>query len=1022
MNITGMIIDNIDSLLMSFGSNLKQNLSDYCTLETAEDEYNIAAQDGSILTILKVNGVKNLTGPATFYGNIINPLNMSLQNFFSSKSHAVQFWFEVDPEKTKKEIKMMLEPAYQTSNRLELDVDDMLEERIENISNWTSYEACYMALWTKPTALSKHERKSYVKYIKENNKNYDGVTTRSQDPLAGISMLRDRHNSFVNTVVQDFKTCTISVSKLNVNKALHAIKSSVDINTGPDWKASLPGDRILPNIRKVVNRENAEEWDIIWPKLSWQICNKDAKVIDDKFVEIGDYIYAPVYIDLFAKEVGTFFDLFYRLVSRNIPWRYSFLLEGDGLDEQNMKGMFASILSFASSDNKLIKNSIDTLKDLQQNGDTIVKVRCSLTTWVSKHNPKAKEEISRRLIDLSNGVEGWGSCLVSEVTGDPVYGVMSGNLGVSSNNIGTASAAPLSEALSMQPLIRPCSPWDSGAVTFRSPDRKLMPYQPGSSKQTTWISLIFAKPGSGKSVLMNQTNLALCLAPGIERLPRIAIIDIGPSSSGLISLLKEALPLEKRHLVAYYRLRMTKEYAVNAFDTQLGCRFPTSSERTFLSNFLTLLVTDANSEKPYDGMVGLVNAVIDEMYKKSSDKYLPNPYTKDLDYKVDEAVNKINMFVDARTTWWEIVDELFKHNYKHEASLAQRYAVPLLSDANTAANEEKIRDVYGKVRVDQTGETLVEAFSRMVSDAARNYPILTSPTKFDIGEARVVSLDLDEVAKPGGVAAERQAAVMYMLARYLLAKDFYLTPETVNEMPAPATIELPKSVPIEEYKEHHEEKAKQIKQDLKRICFDEFHRTSKAQMVRDQVLVDMREGRKWGVDVTLSSQALEDFDSTMLEFATGIFIMDGGNEKTVEKIASTFGISDNTERAALRNNITGPRAGGGTFLAKFSTKEGWYSMLLSNPLGPIELWAFNTTAEDVFIRNELYKLMTPKRARQLLAIKYSNGSAKDDVDLRKEKMREAMGGAFGKNNNTNVYDEIIKEIIELDKNRISIGK
>ena len=89
-------------------------------------------------------------------------------------------------------------------------------------------------------------------------------------------------------------------------------------------------------------------------------------------------------------------------------------------------------------------------------------------------------------------------------------------------------------------------------------------------------------------MLSNSINLALCLQGGLNRLPRIAIIDIGPSSSGLISLIKEALPPEQRHLAAYHRLRMTPNYAINPFDTQLGCRFPTPLERSFLVNFITV--------------------------------------------------------------------------------------------------------------------------------------------------------------------------------------------------------------------------------------------------------------------------------------------------------------------------------------------------------------------------------------------------------------------------------------------------
>ena len=64
-----------------------------------------------------------------------------------------------------------------------------------------------------------------------------------------------------------------------------------------------------------------------------------------------------------------------------------------------------------------------------------------------------------------------------------------------------------------------------------------------------------------------------------------------------------------------------------------------------------------------------------------------------------------------------------------------------------------------------------------------NIPLLSQVTKFDLGEARVVSLDLDEVAKSGGDAADRQTAVMYMLARYILARHYYLTEDNLADIP-----------------------------------------------------------------------------------------------------------------------------------------------------------------------------------------------------------------------------------------------
>ncbi len=70
---------------------------------------------------------------------------------------------------------------------------------------------------------------------------------------------------------------------------------------------------------------------------------------------------------------------------------------------------------------------------------------------------------------------------------------------------------------------------------------------------------------------------------------------------------------------------------------------------------------------------------------------------------------------------------------------------------------------------------------------------------------------------------------------------------------------------------------------------------------------------------------------------------------------------------ALKTRVHGPREGGATFLAQFATKSGINTQLLTNTLGPIELWAFSTTAEDARLRNLLYQKIGPTEARRVLA-------------------------------------------------------
>lgn len=1001
--LNGMV-EGLDSFFIWLNSALKQNLADYSDLETAQDEYTMVAKDGSLLSILRIDGYKSLINVSAFYEKISTPIASGLDPVFSKPGHMVQVWFSVDPTKSEKTVKEALRPSYETIKKLEMDFQDILDERVENISKLANYEECYMVLWTRPSALGKSEASKERDRKKKMRAGQIAPTKNAQDPFAANNQLINRHHAFVNNVDDLFFSIGVASEKLTVNEAARHVRMSIeDEFTSPAWEPSLPGDIIMPNVRR--ERIKGEEWDIVWPKLSWQVCQQDANIVNDKMVQIGNKVYAPGYVDLLPKDIQSFGNLFGSLGGK-FPWRISFLIEGDGISSVASRSLFASILGFTSGSNKLLNAGVEQLRALKESyNNTIVKIRIAFCTWGSKDKIP---EIEGQLADLSTAIEGWGSCMVSQVTGDPIGGTMSSSLGATYNSVATHSAAPLEAITFMLPFDRPSSAWKKGSVLFLSTDRKLIPYQPGSSEQTTWVQLFFAKPGSGKSVLMNITNLALCLAPGIERFPRIGIVDIGPSSAGLISLIKESLPSSKSNLAQYHRIRMTEEYCINPFDTQLGCRFPTAEEVAFLNNFLLLLVTDPTQEKPEAAMSGLVQAIINDMYMQCSEKGKAKRYDKGVDRKVDEAIKEAGLHLDERTTWWEIVDFLFDKNMPHQASMAQRYAVPVLSDASASAQNEKIREIYSRVTI-STGETLVEAFNRSITNALIQYKILGKPTVFDISDARIVSLDLDEVAKSGGVQAERQTSVMYLLARYILGKDFKLAPETVNEMPYPPNITIPNTIPVAKYKAYHTKRIEESKEDYKRLCFDEFHRTSKSPLVREQILVDMREGRKWNLDVSLSSQMLRDFDAEMKSFATGIFIMDGGNEKDISEIIETFGMDDPAEQQALsKGQVHGPRNGApGVFMVKFMTNKGKFTQLLSANVGAIEMWALSTTAEDAIIRSRMYKITTPSLARKILAKYYPRG-IKKVVELRKESMKTT--GNYT-DDDSNIYSQLIDEIL-----------
>jgi intracellular multiplication protein IcmB len=981
----------LDSIFASISSGIQQTAESYCELQTADSPTVLASCDGSLLSIVKIDGVKDLIGQEE-YENIHQGLLQNLATSLSEEGHSIQVFFGYSKDKVVKDIEENYKPAKRTIKTLGLNLDDLVTERLSFITNYCAHEEIYVVMWTKVSSLTRDQKKSSVKrkedLIKE--KNYNVRT--SQNILAAIPDLRDNHDSFVKSFCDDLKSLKMSLSVLEVHDAVKVVRKSFDNDATDDkWSPVLVGDKFNPRIAKNF-KGNIE--DVMWPSLSNQIISCDAENIDLRTVKVGSTLYSSVFIDLFPKNIQSFMTLFNRCLPTGVPWRISFLIDGGGMKVLQLKRVFASLLSFSSSDNRLINDSVTLLDYINVNSDdSVVRLRVAACTWAPENNIQL---LRTRVSQLSRSIQGWGSCDVSSVCGDSFEGFTSSLVGFTSNSVATSTAASLSDVLYMLPFYRPSSPWENGSLLLRSPDGKPWPYQPGSSKQTTWIDLLYARPGSGKSVLSNAINLALCMSPGITRLPRISVIDIGPSSSGLISLLKEALPESQKHFAAYHRLQMTAEYAINPFDTQLGARYPSPQERTFLVNLITLLATPIGAETPYDGITDMVGMLIDESYKSTCEDGNANTYSAEVEDMIDAILEEIGFVIDSRTTWWEVTDALFNAGYTHEANLAQRNAVPLLSDLTSIVRLPVVEDLYGKVAT-PTGESLINAFVRMMSGAVREYPILSKVTRFDLGEARVVSIDLDEVAKSGGNAADRQTAVMYMLARYILAKDFYLTSEGLSGID-------------KVYHSYHEKRVSDIREDSKRLVLDEFHRTSKVQAVRDQVVQDMREGRKWNVQIALISQSLDDFDDVMVEFGTSIFIMDAGPEQAVAKTCKVFGLS-NTARLALKSSVHGPKAGGATFLAQFATKEGINTQLLTLTLGPIELWSFSTTAEDTYIRNNLYDLLGPAEARRVLANIFSSGSSTKYIENKLKSMTDDTSGIISSDEKNDVLDSTVKDIM-----------
>lgn len=988
------------NLFTAFGdassSMLKGPLPAFNFIETTSGK-NLIAKDGSLATIVRVDGIKQVMG-AEELNSLVDIMNIRMSSYFAKPGHALQVWFARDPDLSAHTLRTHMAPARSVARRLRLTLDDLFEERERHLPKFVTWEGYYLVLWTRLSSLSKQEMQAARVEMKP-----PPAWPRMAD-AQGVGKVAhnilERHHSFVGSFLTDLKDSGIRAEALEAHEALKVMKWSIYPDLmGADQRPTLPGDPIPPRRADVGPGDRSH---FFWPRIEEQIFDREAESINPRVVRIGARLFAGVDMSIGPQEILPFSQLLQRMMEiKEFPWRVSFLIEGDGLGPFAFKAFLASIMAMTNGENRQIRDALKGLEAMRRDGSVIIRLRTSFATWAPSDNLRLVEERATR---LQRAIESWGYCAVSPTAGDPLAGVMSTALGLDVASTAPAGAPPLRDVVYMLPWNRDASPWKHGAVLFRTPDGRPWPYQPGSSLQTTFIDLVTAPPGYAKSVYLNTTNLALCLSPaatsgsGGAQLPQIAIIDIGPSSSGLISLLKEALPPERRHEASYHRMRMIKEHAINPFDTQLGCRQPLPLERAFLVNFLSVLGTPVGEVRPPSGLPDVSGMAIDELYERFSDmsrRGSPRPYVEGEDEAVDKAIARYDLKLADDECWWGVVDKLFEVGAIHEASLAQRHAVPRIEDLGVVIRSQQVLDVHGRA-LTANGELIVDVFQRMISTALREYPILTLPTRFDIGQSRVVSLDLDEVAPRGGGPADKQTALMYMLARFVLAKDFYL-----NEAA------LPTMVMPEDYRAHHRARIKRIRETPKRIVYDEFHRTKASETVRQQVMLDMREGRKWGIHIALASQLLDDFDKDMVDMATGIWIMGVGTDRAAKEAQAIFGLSA-TATEIVRRDLRGPGPNGAPFLAVLALKEGKHEHLLVNTLGPTELWSFSTTAEDAALRNRLYETIGAVEARRRLSRRFPGGSATPEIERRVALAAER--GANEEEAADGVIEDLVREL------------
>ena len=927
----------------------------------------LVCRDGSLVSLLRLDGARSAMGTdelERFVETAARRLNTAL----SAPGHALHVVFERAPDEAAPLAGAHADAVRRQGARLGLDLDDLLAERARRLAPLIAAETLVLACWTRPAVLPRDRLDRGRRRLRRRLRDWLPEAGAAQCPHLALDGLWPRHEALLDSVCGVLAETGIVAGRLGEDGALRTVRRMANgaASTAPDWRPVTAANEAPARLAE------PPEAGAFPPPLAPQLLIREPERAGAG-LRIGERLYGALDMCLGPRRARPFSELMAGLAAAGLPCRFSLLVEGGGLHRLDaaVARVAASFLAFSSADSLHSRNAFRDLAALDADAHAVVRLRLGLLTWVAPEDGEAA--LAARLGRLQQVAEGWGEAVFTPLTGDPLESFAASVPGFCCGATAEPALAPLSEALRLFPVSRPAplpgAAAASAAHLFRSPDGKPLPLA-ARDGGGYGFELVYGLPGQGKSVLTNALGLAFCLQEGQARLPLCAVIDIGPSSSGLISLVREALPPERRHEAGWFPLRMTAAHAINPCDTQLGCRAPLPAERAFLTNLLSLMVTPAGAAGAPDGMRELIGPALAGAYALRSDREPgaePHPYTEGRDTEVDAALAACGLRLPERPLWWEVVDALFGAGRPEAAARAQRYAVPVLGDLLASVREPAVQGLVGEARYGAGGESVTQAFIRILTALSGDWTVMFAPTAFDVGGARVAAIDLAEVAPQGSAEADRQSAAFYLLARHALTRHWWIGEDALAFVPEP-------------YRDWHAARLREVREAPKRLCYDEFHRTAGAPAVRAQVERDVREARKLRVRLALASQRLEDFGGALAEIANRYWILGaGGKEKEAETLSALFALSG-TLAEVVRYRLTGPGRDGAPALLIETGAGGRFEQLVVNAPGPVELWALTTSPPDVALRRRLYDRLAPGQARRALARAFPEGTARRRIE------------------------------------------
>ncbi|WP_409409164.1 hypothetical protein AAE485_14115 [Acidithiobacillus ferriphilus] len=937
------------------------NLADLVAVHSPQDAHTFATGDGALVSLFRVDGLTRVYGrpEGRLSPELLKRLFAALPSFFQSPGHRLQWTLARDPDWADTAVEAHFAALDAQAKRMGFRSEGFTTGApVDRLKAHFLPERSVLALWTEPNILSATDLKQERKGL---NRTLEGVTWgpwQVLDPGLGLRGLIPIHEAACETLLEALgpgaHRVGLRLVRLKTREALAAWRQILDPSRGQGALFDVEHPPLM-----------TDPFGPALPKIARQVLPAYTTVGDGETIAAGGLYYRVLSMGMGPARLVDFGDLFARL-PRDLPWRYTVTLTAD-TGSGWLKSFLAGLLSWSNAVNHGITRARARIQKKALLGDPACLMQVLACTW-----GKTPEEAGQNARRLAQRFESWGNTVVEEVFGDPVPDWITLAPGLRPKGNARWHGLNLSDACAFVPVASQASPWHQAPLLLRGPQGQVLPLAIGSSRQKNFNIAIFAATRSGKSVLLALLLiLAHLLEPGKVRLPRFAFLDVGYGGMGAGQFLRELLG-NHADLVQTHRLRNAPEYAINPFDTLLGQREPLALHRAFLIDFLTLVCTPMGRQEAPEHVYEMAAGLIDAAYPFYSDQHPEgqpkrwNPGQPGMD-AVDAVVEKAVASGDLppAPSWWQVVDHLFARGDTSAAHAAQRFAVPLLSDLPEIANVAGERfAAFHKISVGgKDGLSVFDFMMHLITQAQAQYPVIAAPTAFNLGVARGVILDLNEVTAGQGGDADKRTSIFYLLARWVTTGQWFVHTDDLVHVP-------------ERYRAFHTERIREILEDPKFAIYDEFHRTNGSVPARRVVDRDAREGGKFNIRLAIASQVPTDFDREFLEEHLATRFILSAPENT-RQLAETFGL--NAEEERLLKELNGPGPHGSPILALLDTREGPYRLFCSDPV-PLEwLWAFNTTSEDRAVYQRLIQQMPAAEARALAAARFG-ASAKSLIE------------------------------------------